>query len=105
MQKGIKIGVLSFLLSCLSVKGFSQIEKITLDLTDVLFDTVFQKIREQSKYDFFYSTDFLKNSSPISIKVKEVDINVILDQIIPRDLIYEIEDDVVILKKKNCFGI
>ena len=100
MQKGIKIGVLSFLLSCLSVKGFSQIEKITLDLTDVLFDTVFQKIREQSKYDFFYSTDFLKNSSPISIKVKEVDINVILDQIIPRDLIYEIEDDVVILKKK-----
>ena len=58
MQKGIKIGVLSFLLSCLSVKGFSQTEKITLDLTDVLFDTVFQKIREQSKYDFFYSTDF-----------------------------------------------
>ena len=68
MQKGIKIGVLSFLLSCLSVKGFSQTEKITLDLTDVLFDTVFQKIREQSKYDFFYSTDLLKNSSPITLK-------------------------------------
>ena len=101
MRKGIKIGFLSFLLSFLGIKGFSQTEKITLDLTDATFDTVFQKIREQSRYDFFYSTDFLKSSSPISIKVKEVDINTILDQIIPRDLIYEIEDDVVILKKKD----
>ena len=101
MQSLIKICVLSFVLTCVIIKGFAQTGKITLNLTDATFETVFEKIREQSSYDFFYSTDFLKNLSPISINVEEVGINVVLDQIIPSDLTYEIEDDIIILKKKN----
>ena len=84
---------MSIVLTCVNINGFSQTGKITLNLTDVTFETIFEKIREQSSYDFFYSTDFLKDSSPISVKVKEVDINTILDQIIPLDLIYEISFD------------
>lgn len=98
----LRITVLFVLLGILQVSGsvYSQQKKLDLTLDESSVAEVLKEIEEKSQFFFLYRFDLLEHLDPVSIKVKDVQLEKILDAILlPNGLAYEIDDRVVIIKK------
>ncbi|MNJ98282.1 TonB dependent receptor [compost metagenome] len=83
-----------------SAIGFAQ--KITLSKTNVPLTQIINEIRNQSKYDFFYSNELLKKANPVTIHVKEASLEEVLAICFRNQpLVYKVEDKAVMLKEKE----
>ena len=60
-----------------SATGFAQ--KITLSENNVSLESVFLKITDQTGYVFFYNDDLLKGARPVSLKVKDMPLEGVLN--------------------------
>lgn len=77
-------------------------QKITLSEKNMSLDKVFDKIRLQSGFDFVFTTSTLKNSNPVNINIKSLDLKVALDLIFAKQpLNYSIDGTSVIISVKN----
>jgi TonB-dependent starch-binding outer membrane protein SusC len=78
--------------------GYAQ-EKITLSVSDVSLETVFQNIHQQSGYNFLYSDQVLANAKSISLKVRNASLAQVLKQCLKgQPFIYNIVDKTVVIK-------
>lgn len=85
----------------LQVSASSFAQKITLSEKEAPIAKIFKKITEQSGYGFFVSRSMLKETNPVNIQVKNVDISVALKAIFKDQPIdYRIEDNSVIVSRK-----
>ncbi|WP_165503589.1 SusC/RagA family TonB-linked outer membrane protein [Pedobacter hiemivivus] len=83
-----------------SAIGFAQ--KITLSKTNVPLTQIINEIRNQSKYDFFYSNELLRKANPVTIHVKEASLEEVLAICFRNQpLVYKVEDKAVMLKEKE----
>lgn len=79
-----------------SAASFAQ---ITIKEKSASLESILQKIRKQSGYDFFYSNTMLKNTKPVSINVKNVSVEEVL-KITFKDqpLTYTIDQKAIVLR-------
>lgn len=84
--------------SLLQVSANADVQ-LKMRLQNVAVEEVFEEIKKQSEFDFFYNADLLKGLPKLDLKVKNVGVTEILEEIIPDHLMYEIVDNTIIIKK------
>ncbi|WP_285009398.1 SusC/RagA family TonB-linked outer membrane protein [Pedobacter faecalis] len=83
-----------------SAAGYAQ--KISLSKKSAPLIGVFNDIRNQSGYDFVFTTALLESAKPVSINVKNTELKEVLDKIFENQpLTYTIEDKTVVVSKKE----
>lgn len=80
---------------------YSQATSLNLNLNNVELEEVFDAIRKQSEFEFFYNNDQINTSVKVSIQSKAADITEILDQILPAAYEYKINDRYVQISKRK----
>lgn len=97
----MKLTVILIFFGCLQVSadGFSQ--KITLSEKNTTFNALFENIKKQSGFTFFYNNKLIKQEGRISIEMEEVSLEDALNQIFKnRPYSYMILNKTVVIKKK-----
>ncbi|SEA63870.1 SusC/RagA family TonB-linked outer membrane protein [Pedobacter hartonius] len=83
-----------------SAAGLAQ--KVSLSQTNGQLKTVLRDIRKQSGYNFVYTDVLLKKAKPINIKVKDIDLEVVLNKIFSdQPLTYEVNNKTVVIKERS----
>ncbi|WP_170113518.1 TonB-dependent receptor [Mucilaginibacter yixingensis] len=88
----------------LQVSARSLAQKITLNKTNASLELVFDDIRNQSGYDFFYNLRLIKTAKPVTINVKDAELEDVLTQIFSNQpLTYTIAKDekAVVVKERK----
>ncbi len=95
----IKLAIVTCLMM-LSLPLFAQ--KVTLNEKNSRLKDVLEKIVEQTNYDLFYSTEILKKSKRVRIKVTDKDLRSVLDEIFHQQTIsYSIANNTIVLVPKR----
>ncbi|WP_048907213.1 SusC/RagA family TonB-linked outer membrane protein [Pedobacter sp. V48] len=98
----MKLIVILIFIGCLQVSatGFSQ--SITLSEKNTTLNNLFESIKEQSGYTFFYNNKLIKQEGRISIELKNVSVETALDQIFRnRPFSYKIINKTIVIKKNS----
>lgn len=80
---------------------YAQITSLNLDLNNVPLEKVFDAIRQQSEFEFFYNNDQVNTSVKVSVKAKNADIKTILEEVLPAIYEYKIKDRYVLINKRK----
>lgn len=81
-----------------TAKGYSQ--KISVKGSGISLQQLFEKIRAQTGYQFFYADETLADTHPIDIKVVNAGVEDVLDAYLkPQKLSYTISERTIIVKK------
>ena len=79
--------------------GFSQENKVSLQMKDVSLETIILELREQTGIRFFYSIDKIKAIDHLSIDVKNEVLKDVLSRLLEgTGLTYTLLDDVIVIK-------
>lgn len=80
MWRIMKITVVILLCACLQIcaRGYTQ-QPVTLDLKQATLVEAFRQIRQQTGYNFFYQSEWLKKAHRVSIRVRDVPLAQALD--------------------------
>ncbi|WP_199117790.1 SusC/RagA family TonB-linked outer membrane protein [Pedobacter sp. ASV28] len=100
----INLVILSVTIACLQVAAASvNAQSITLKVNNEPIKTVFEKIRKQSGYLFFYRNVRLKEAANVSLELKNVPLREALDRVMNgQPFTYDIvENTIVILEKEK----
>ncbi len=82
-----------------SAKGFAQ--KVSLSEKNVAIEQVFKEIKKQTDYNFFYDTEMLKETKPVSISVKNASIEKVLEACFAgQPISYSIQSKTIVVKRK-----
>jgi TonB-linked SusC/RagA family outer membrane protein len=99
IMKLIVVIMTAFLMQ-VSAKGLAQ--RITLNEKGASLQTIIQKIRYQTGYDFLADLKIVKKARPVSVNLTNVSLEDALDNILKnQDLTYSIEDRLIVLKTKE----
>lgn len=97
----MKISVLLFFIGMSTVfatPGFSQPEKVSLQMNDVTLRDVFHEIENQSDYSFFYNDQFADLNKIVAVNESERSIKDVLNGLLnSTDLSYKLLDDNLIV--------
>lgn len=88
--------------SLMQVSAAGLAQKISLSKSNVPLKSVLKELRTQSGYDFIYTDELLQISKPVNIRVKDIDIEDVLESIFSKQpLTYNIEEKTVVIKAKG----
>ena len=88
----------------LSATGYSQ--SISLSEKNAPIETVFEKIKQQSGYLFWYKLDLLKKADKVNVNIKNASVEQALRQVLKNQpLTFEIIDKTIVVKSKAEAGI
>lgn len=92
------IGVLLFAAS-LQVSATARSQRISIAATDISLKEVFNSIKKQSGYVFFYKHGTLQNTTPMNISIKNAGINEVLNLCLKdQKLSYRIVDKTILIE-------
>lgn len=97
----MKLTIVLLIATCLQVsaKGYSQ--KVTLKENNISLQKVFQEIRKQTGYQFFYADEVLVTAKNVTINIKKGSIEEALDFCFQnQQLTYTISENTIIVKRK-----
>jgi TonB-linked SusC/RagA family outer membrane protein len=100
----VKLAFVCLLLGTNTMWGeltYAQLTSLNLDLDNVELEEVFDAIRKQSEFEFFYSNDHLNTSVKVSVKSRNGDIKQVLKQVLPAGYEFEINDRYILIKKNK----
>lgn len=80
---------------------YAQRTSLELNLNNVELEDVFEAIRRQSEFEFFYNNDLVNASVKVSVRLKDADINEVLNQVLPPAYEYKINDRYILISKKK----
>lgn len=100
MPVRMKVATLLLLLVALSTTATAYAQKITLSVKQASLNEIFTAIKQQTGYYFLYNNDILKNTTPVSLTVKDADITTVMNQCLAgQPLEYKIIDRTITLKE------
>ncbi|MGF6849311.1 TonB-linked SusC/RagA family outer membrane protein [Chitinophaga sp. W3I9] len=100
MKVALKLTTLLLFLFALSAAATAYAQKVTLSVKKVPLQQVFEAIKQQTGYYFLYNNDILKNTTPVSLNVKDAEITAVLNQCLAgQPLEYKIIDRTITLKE------
>lgn len=97
----MKLTTVLIIAACLQVsaKGYSQ--KVSLNGTDIPLQKVFEEIRKQTGYQFFYADEVLVTAKNVSLNIRKATIPEVLDICFQnQQLTYTITENTIIVKRK-----
>jgi len=98
----MRLTTIILITAILQVSAASYGQKITLSEKNAQLVKVFDQISAQSGFDFLVSASILKDSKPVRIQVKNMELSDVLDQLFEgRELKYSIENKSVVVSKKE----
>lgn len=98
----MKLIILIMVAFLTQVSAGSFAQKITLSQKNVRLVKIFREIQAQSGYDFLFTTSSLRDAKPVSIEVRNANLNEVLKEIFKdQPLDYSIEDKSVVVLKKS----
>ena len=99
----MKLALVSLLLSSnmLLANTYAQITSLNLEFNNVKLEEVFDAIRKQSEFEFFYSNEQVNTSVVVSVKLKDAEITEVLNQILPAMYEYKIDDRYILINKRK----
>lgn len=80
---------------------YAQITLLNLDLDNVALEEVFDAIRQQSEFEFFYNNDQINTTMKVNVKAKDADINTVLKQVLPDIYEYKVNDRYILINKRK----
>ncbi len=107
LKKLHRIMKLTFLFLLLGVsslfakESYSQSVNFNLNMHNATLEEVFDAIRNQSEFEFFYNNNQVNTSKKVNLKVKNATLEEILSQVLNDQYNYKIEDRYVLISKKN----
>lgn len=98
----MKLTTIIMIVAIVQVSANVLAQKVTLSEKNASIEKVFDKISQQTGYDFLFNENILGSAKPITINVKDTEINDVLSQIFDgQPLKYSIEDQSVVVSKKS----
>lgn len=98
----MKLAIILLVVTMVQVSAASYGQRITFEQKNVTLDKVFNEIRKQTGYSVLFSTSELKGSMKVNVDFNNASLEDVLDKLIhKRDLIYTIEEKMIIVKKKE----
>lgn len=86
----------------LQISLASRAQKVTISEYNANLKTVLQSMRKQTGYFFIYNNEVMKQSLPVSLNVKDADLERVLFQIFKdQPLTFTIEKNIIILKHRD----
>jgi TonB-linked SusC/RagA family outer membrane protein len=99
----MKLTTLMLFLVFMQVSAGSLAQKVTLSARNASLTNVFEQIRDQTGYDFAYTTATIRAARPVTIDVKNTDLNEVLKKIFSdQPLNYTIENKSVEISIKEA---
>ena len=75
---------------------------MNLDLKNVTLIKVIEELRVQTKYNFLFNSEELRDFNSVTLKLKNVPLRQALDSLLsPRGLGYTIEKETVVIRKQE----
>ncbi|WP_439185546.1 SusC/RagA family TonB-linked outer membrane protein [Carboxylicivirga taeanensis] len=85
-----------------SANSYSQSKRVNLNMKDVSISKLFEEIRQQSNYSFFFNEEIMAELSTISIDRANVTVEEVLKEVLDNtNLTYTMVDDVIIIKNRE----
>ena len=98
----MKLTALMLFLAFMQVSASTLAQKVTLSERNASLTTIFEQIRNQTGYDFAYTTATIKAARPVTIDVKNEDLSEVLDRIFSgQPLNYTIGNKSVVVSIKD----
>lgn len=97
--------LLFILLSASSVWGnsiYSQEVRLTLEMKNVTLEQVFERIRQQSQFEFIYNTNAVDGKEQVSVSLQNGTISEILDEVLGSKYAYTIKDKYILIRQKHA---
>lgn len=98
----MKLTTILILAACLhtSAKGVAQ-QTITFSGKEVSLENVFNAIKKQTNYRFFFNTDMIQNASKVTLEVKNAQIEQVMNMALKdQPLIFTIKGRTIFIMKK-----
>jgi hypothetical protein len=97
----MKLTTLILVAAILQVSASTFAQKITLSEKNTPLDKVFEKISDQTGYDFIVSSENLKLAKPVNVMIQNEDLNQALEKIFAtQPLAFIIQEKIVVVSKK-----
>jgi len=101
----MKITTFLLLISCLHASANTYGQKVTLSERNVSLGYVFNKLKQQTGYDFLYSAQQSVNEIKVSLEVKDLALPVVLERLLAnRPFSYIISDRTVVIQSISSYG-
>ena len=100
--KIMKLTSVLLIVACLQVsaRGFSQ--KVTIKENNISLQRVFEEIRKQTGYNFFYADEVLNSAKKVSLSVKKESVENVLNLCFSdQQLTYSISENTIVVKRKS----
>lgn len=105
LSKLVRIMKLTLVLSLaafLQVSAAGYAQKVSLSLHNASLEEVLQNIKQQTGYNFLYTTEMFKKSKPVAVNVKDVSLAYALQECFKNQpLTYTIEEKMVVVKERK----
>jgi TonB-linked SusC/RagA family outer membrane protein len=96
------------LITIILIMGIMQVsastfaQRITLSEKNAALSKVFDRISDQCGYNFVFTSDLLKGTKPVTINVKNTELDKVLEQIFANQPVsFSIEDKTVVIRAKE----
>jgi TonB-linked SusC/RagA family outer membrane protein len=98
----MKLTTVLLIIACLQVSANGYSQKVTLKERNVPLQKVFEEIRKQTGFQFFYIDELLATAKKVDVDIKKGSLKELLDICFKnQDLTYTISENTIIVKKKN----
>lgn len=97
------VGLLGMLFLAMPFDTYAQERtKVTLDLKNVTLNEMFEEMKKQTDYDFFYNSQLLRARGFISVKADNEEVTSVLDRVLPGvNLEYQMNNNLVTIRAKK----
>jgi TonB-linked SusC/RagA family outer membrane protein len=99
--KIMKLATVLMIAVCLQASAWGYAQKVTIREKNMSLEKVFEEIRKQTGFQFFYADEALQNAKKVSISVRQEDLKTVLDLCFrDQPLTYTISENTIIVKRK-----
>ncbi|MBO9153696.1 TonB-dependent receptor [Chitinophaga sp. GCM10012297] len=99
----LRAAMLTLLAVCLLSGNVSYSQKVSISRKNMPLAEVLKSIREQTGYNFIFSSDALEKALPVTLDVKNEELEAVLKKIFDtQPLTYSINDKIIIVKPRKA---
>ncbi len=97
----MKLATVLLIATCLQVSAKSYSQNVTLKKNNIALTKVFEEIRNQTGYQFFYADEVISSAKNVTLNVKKASIEEVLDLCFKnQQLAYTISENTIVVKRK-----
>jgi TonB-linked SusC/RagA family outer membrane protein len=98
----MKITAFILLIACMQVSAKGRAQTVTISVANTSIEKVFQEVKKQTGYDFFYEENVLQGANTVSLNATKIPLEEALRLCFKnQQLTYTIIEKTVVVKKKN----